>query len=233
MDRIADKQGVLEAHEFFHGLPEPVLRRLAATSRTVSYAAGACIFTKGDEGFGLLAVLHGSVKISVISDDGREVVLNLITTGQVFGEIALLDGRPRTADAFALTKCMLLALDRRSFLPLLATHPPMAVRLLEVVSRRLRRTSEQVEDLSFAPSDVRLAKALFYLAEIQGSSRASQPVINIKQRELGSMVGLSRESTNKHLREWEEADVIALEKGICKIRRPDYLRKLVGPLDGS
>src|SRR5689334_25401585 len=123
MDRIADKQGVLEAHEFFHGLPEPVLRRLAATSRTVSYAAGACSVTKGDEGFGLLAVLHGSVKISVISDDCREVVLNLVATGHVFRDIGLLDGRPRTADRFALTIYMLLDLDRRSLLPLLAAHP--------------------------------------------------------------------------------------------------------------
>src|SRR5688500_18027253 len=109
------KLALLASHEFFEGSSESALEGLANTSRTTFYAAGAPIFAKGDEGLGLLAVLDGIVKISVPSEDGRELVLNLVGRGEVFGEIALLDGLPRTADASALTECRLLELDRRSF----------------------------------------------------------------------------------------------------------------------
>jgi CRP-like cAMP-binding protein len=116
-------------------------------------------------------------------------------------------------------------LDRRTFLPLLVEEPAIAVKLLAVVSRRLRRTSEQVESLSFEAPGVRLAKALFRLAEFQGAHVAPRPRVNITQRELGQMIGLSRESTNKHLREWEVAGLITLEKGGCVICDPAALRR--------
>ncbi len=221
----ADKRGILASHEFFEGLPVAILDRLAATSRTIHYPAGTRIFAKGDDGLGLLAVISGSVKISATAEDGREIVLNRIGKGEVFGEIALLDGLPRTADASALAACSLLVLDRRSFLPLLVEEPAIAVRLLEVVSRRLRRTSEQVESLTFEAPGVRLAKALFRLAGIQGAGATPQPRVAITQRELGQIIGLSRESTNKYLREWEVAGLITLEKGACVIRDPIALRR--------
>jgi CRP-like cAMP-binding protein len=224
-ERHGGKRAILASHEFFEGLPDAALDGLAAMGRTTFYPAAATIFAKGDEGLGLLAVLDGIVKISVVAEDGRELVLNLIGRGELFGEIALLDGLPRTADASALTDCHLLELDRRSFLPLLRAEPLIAIRLLEVVSRRLRRTSEQAEGLSFERSSVRLAKALFRLAGLQKTSDMAQPRVEITQRELGQTVGLSRESTNKQLREWEAAGLIALEKGACVIRDPTGLRR--------
>jgi CRP/FNR family transcriptional regulator, cyclic AMP receptor protein len=223
-----DKREILASHEFFERLPVQILDRLAAMSRTVAYAAGTSIFAKGDEGLGLLAVLSGMVKISATGEDGREVVLNRIGKGEIFGEIALLDGLPRTADASAMTACRLLMLDRRSFLPLLAEEPALGVRLLELVSRRLRRTSEQVESLSFEAAGKRLAKALFRLADMQGAGSAAEPRVTITQRELGDTIGLSRESTNKQLREWKTAGLIALEKGGCVIRDPVALRRRAG-----
>jgi CRP/FNR family transcriptional regulator, cyclic AMP receptor protein len=183
-----DKRATLAGLEFFEGLPTATLDRLAAASRTVAYPAGAPIFAKGDDGLGLMAVLSGTVKISVTAEDGREVVLTRIGRGEVFGEIALLDGLPRTADASALSACSLLVLDRRSFLPLLAEQPVVAVRLLEIVGRRLRRTDEMVESLSFEPPEARLAKALLRLAELQGVGKASQPRVVITQRNLDRSV---------------------------------------------
>ncbi|HJQ58901.1 MAG TPA: Crp/Fnr family transcriptional regulator [Vineibacter sp.] len=223
--RGVHRRDILAGHEFFADLPDATLDRLAASSRTTGYTAGTLIFAKGDDGLGLLAVLSGIVKISVTAEDDREVELTRLSKGEVFGEIALLDGLPRTADAWAVTACNLLVLDRRDFLPMLAEEPAMAVRLLETISRRLRRTDELVESLSFEAPELRLAKALFRLAEAQGVAAAAQPRVAITQRELGQIVRLSRESTNKHLREWELAGLIRLEKGACVLCDPVAFRR--------
>ena len=100
-DRNARNARILARHEFFHGLPSPTVQRFASRVRQAHYPAGRRIFSKGDPGHGLLAVLSGVVKISVVSEDGKELALNLIGAGEIFGEIALLDGGPRTADATA------------------------------------------------------------------------------------------------------------------------------------
>lgn len=226
--QMAEKVAVLARHEFFRGLPPPILQRLASHIRQAHYSPGRHIFSKGDPGHGLLAVLTGVVKISVVSQDGKEIVLNLIGPGEIFGEIALLDGGPRTADAMALSECELLLLDRRDVLPILIEEPAVSIKFLEVVSSRLRRTSEQVEDLSFGDLSVRLAKALLRLAELQGTINAPRPRVAITQRELGQTVGLSRERTNWYLRQWERVGYIDLEKGGCVIKDRDLLQRLVG-----
>src|SRR5215212_6985654 len=220
-----DKRAILASHELFRGLSDHVLDRLSAHARIAEYGPGKRIFEKGDPGHGLLAVLAGLVKISVHSSEGREIVLNLIGPNEVFGEIALFDGEPRTADATAVTRCHLLVLDRRDFLPLIEQEPSIAIRLLEVVSRRLRRTSEQVEDLSFEGVPLRLAKALLRLAELQGSAQQATPRILITQKALGQTVGLSRESINKHLQAWRQAGLIAIDKGACILLEPETLRE--------
>jgi CRP-like cAMP-binding protein len=221
---ILDKSMVLAGHEFFRDVPPPVVEQLAAHARSTTVSSGRYIFRKGDEGLGLLAVSSGIVKVSVPSSDGKEIVLNIIGAGEIFGEIALLDGEPRTADAIAVTRCELLFLDRRDFLRVLHDQPLLAIKLLAVVSRRLRRTSEQVEDISFAAPPTRLAKALLRMAEIQGTIEDKAPRVAITQKELGQTVGLSRESTNKYLRIWEEAGHIRLEKGACTIRNRRFLQ---------
>jgi CRP/FNR family transcriptional regulator, cyclic AMP receptor protein len=229
---MADKRTILGAHEFFRGLPIHVVDRLAAHARTAEYGAGKPIFAKGDPGHGLLAVFAGLVKISVQSPEGREIVLNLIGHNEVFGEIALLDGEPRTADATAITRCHLLVLDRRDVLPLLEQEPSIGIRLLEVVSRRLRRTSEQVEDLSFEGVPLRLAKALLRLGELQGTTNMPKPRILITQKALGQTVGLSRESINKHLQAWRQAGLIEIDKGACILLDPETLRQLMASHEG-
>jgi CRP/FNR family transcriptional regulator, cyclic AMP receptor protein len=221
---ILDKSALLARHEFFRDMLPAVVEQLAAHARVTSVSSGHHIFRKGDEGLGLLAVSSGIVKVSVPSSEGKEIVLNIIGAGEIFGEIALLDGEPRTADAVAVTRCELLFLDRRDFLRVLQAQPLLAIKLLAVVSRRLRRTSEQVEDISFATPPTRLAKALLRLAEIQGTINDPAPRIVVTQKELGQTIGLSRESTNKYLRDWEKVGYIRLEKGACTIRNRQFLQ---------
>ncbi len=226
-----DKRSILGRHEFFRDLQPAAVDRLAAHARLVAYPSGARIFEKGDPGSGLLAVVSGLVRISVLSHDGREIVLNLIGPNEIFGEIALLDGEPRTADATAAGPCRLLALDRRDFDAVLTSDPAAARKVLAVVSRRLRRTSEQVEDLIFTDLPTRLAKALLRLAKVQGGARGDGPGaparVAITQKELGQTIGFSRESTNKCPKEWEGAGPVAIEKGACTIRNPAFLQRLV------
>jgi len=225
-DVVPDKRPLLGKHQFFRGMPPELVERLAAHARLTSEPAGRVLFRKGDPGTGLVAIVSGIVRISVASGDGNEIVLNLVSTDEILGEISLLDGGARTADAITATKCQLLTLDRRDFVGVLHDHPAFAIRLLALVSARLRRTSEQLEDMTFADPKTRLAKALLRLAEIQGVGATERPLVSITQKALGWMVGLSRESTNKCLGQWESAGYVELGKGTCAIRQPKALQRI-------
>ncbi|HYD30890.1 MAG TPA: cyclic nucleotide-binding domain-containing protein, partial [Azospirillaceae bacterium] len=137
MTRIAfDKELVLAGHFLLKHLGRDDLKRLAAAATLAHYPSNGVIFQKGDPGDSLMAVIRGRVKICCHSADGKELVLNIINRGGVFGEIALLDGEPRTADAVALEEADLLLLRRSQFLPYLEAHPDLALRLMGVLCKR-------------------------------------------------------------------------------------------------
>ena len=125
-----DKLALLRSHSFFGQLPPEALDRLGSYMKRRSLPRGTVIFTEGDPGSGLMGVLAGTVKISAPSVDGRDIVLNIIQEGEIFGEIALLDGRPRTADASAMTDCELMVIERRDFIPFLRGHPDLMMRII-------------------------------------------------------------------------------------------------------
>jgi len=166
-----------------------------------------------------MAVLKGRVMISAPSTDGRQVVLTVFRDGEVFGEIALLDGKERTADATAAADCELLVVARRSLLALLERRPELALQLLIVLCERIRRTNEQVEDFAFLHLETRIAKALLRLVQEEGQRTPESHLgLKISQRALGEIVGSSRESVNKHLQDWKRSGIIELEKGSIRIR---------------
>jgi CRP/FNR family transcriptional regulator, cyclic AMP receptor protein len=142
--------------------------------------------------------------------------------GAIFGEIALLDGQPRTADATAVTDCALYVIERRDFLPLMREEPEIVLRLIEILCSRLRRTTEQAAEVMFLDLPSRLAKALMRLVDADiGDMRERK--ISITQRELGNIIGMSRESTNKQLRLWEEKRWVRLERNAVVILATDPL----------
>ena len=116
-----------------------------------------------------MVVVHGRVKVCSHSEDGKELVLNLINAGEVVGEIALLDGADRTADAVTLTETELMVLERRDFVPFLQRHPDACMRLFAVLCERLRKTSELLEEALFLEGSSRLAKRLVYLPRCSAS----------------------------------------------------------------
>src|SRR5206468_9851350 len=129
------------------------------------YPAGSEIYAKGSPGNSILAVVRGTAKMSSVSDEGKEIVFNIMHPGEIFGEIALLDGEERSADAIAMTDCELLVLRRRDFMPLLENRADICLILLRILCQRVRQTSEQVEDVLFRHLESRIAQASLHLAE--------------------------------------------------------------------
>jgi len=220
--RAPDKLALLRNHFLFRDLPPAVLEHLGSYMKTRKVARGATIFSKGDPGTGLLGVLSGAVKVSVASADGKDIVLNVFHEGEIFGEIALLDGRPRTADAIAMSDGELVVIERRDFISFLNGNPDVTLKLIEILCARLRRTSEQVQDVTFLDLPTRLAKTLLRLTAAEDDS-APRRKVAITQREISQMIGRSRESTNKQLRQWAKRGWIKLERGGVSVLSPDKL----------
>jgi len=211
MQETSSLPAILAANPFFRDLGAATIAAIAALCRTCRLGAEELLFQKGDPGDALFAVRRGQVRISTGTDAGKRLTLNSLGSGDVFGEIALLDGRPRTADAVALTDCELMTVDRRDFQPFLRDNPDVALQLIEVLCERLRHTSEQVEDVIFLDLPGRLAKTLLHMLARSGQTPPAP--LSITQREIGQMIGMSRESANKQLRAWAERGWLRVERG--------------------
>jgi CRP/FNR family transcriptional regulator, cyclic AMP receptor protein len=220
--RAPDKLTLIREHPLFRDLPPSVIEHLGSYMKSRRVARGTTIFAKGDPGSGLMGVLSGAVKVSVASAEGKDIVLNIFREGEIFGEIALLDGRPRTADATAMTACELVVIERRDFVPFLSGNPDVMLKFIEILCSRLRRTSEQVQDVTFLNLPTRLAKTLLQLmASEEGATPRSK--VAITQREISQIIGRSRESTNKQLRVWAKRGWIQLVRGGVTVVAPDKL----------
>jgi CRP-like cAMP-binding protein len=216
--------------EIFGALLEEELTELAHLGTRARYPVGRIVFEKGDPGDSLMIVLSGRIKIRSVSVDGREIVLNFIEPGQAFGEIALLDGRPRTAGAATLEACEVFILRRQAVLSFLEAKPLAAIRLIGVLCQKLRRTTQMFEEkilLSMAP---RIARALLRLAGEHGRRIADGLLIDLKlsQSELGAYAGLSRENVNRQLGAWREGGIIGLREGRIVIHAMRELETLAG-----
>jgi CRP/FNR family transcriptional regulator, cyclic AMP receptor protein len=231
---IQNVDAILAEHSLLGQLPEDARAHLRSLVSTRVFQANQVVFLKGDEGNALMAVLSGRIRICSYSADGREVVLNVMRPGDVFGEIAMIDGGPRTADAFAMETTRLLILSRGDFMPFLERHPAVAITLLKVLCERLRRTSNQVEDYFFLDLRCRLAKCLLHLRSETDAGRNSGGAVTIRasQQLLASMIGTSREAVNKQLRAWEAMGLIALHRGSITILGADVLAAVVQETEG-
>ena len=149
----------------FAHLPADALTEFAQRSRRRRYGRGDAIFYQGDPGMSLCLVLAGRVKLSLASTEGRELIIDLVGSGEVFGEMALLDGEPRSADAVAVEPSELLLLDRPEFVDCLVKRPQLAIELLSILHRRIRRDTMLLQDAAFLDVPARLARTILRLAE--------------------------------------------------------------------
>jgi CRP/FNR family transcriptional regulator, cyclic AMP receptor protein len=207
-----DGLALLRGHPIFGALDPAQIARLFSYARTRRVAANTTLFVKGDPGTALFAIGAGTVKIAVPSIDGREAMFNLLHTGEIFGEIALLDGRPRTADAIATTDCELIVIERRDFLTFMQSEPAVALKLIELLCDRLRVAAQHLEEVVFLHLPARLARMLLRLVD-ENAASPDKRKLRITQREISQMLGTTRESVNKQLRTWAKRKWIALQRG--------------------
>src|ERR1700694_4051692 len=221
----SSKLAVLRKHPIFCDLDPEALDQLSRYAKYTTLKRGTTIVSKGDPGNSLIAVISGTVKISVSSPDGRSAILNLIGPGEIFGEVAVLDGLARTADAIANTNCEIFVIDRREFIPFVQSQPALAMKFIELLCTRLRWTCDQVEQVILQDLPGRLASALLRLTEKHKLVPAGR-TIAITQQEISEMVGMTRESMNKQLRIWSTRRWVRLEHGAIGVLNAAPLEEL-------
>jgi CRP-like cAMP-binding protein len=225
LDRDAKRAALLSSPLFEAMKPEELdeVLRLAFERRV---PRNASIVQKGDEGSSMMAVLSGRVRVSSVSAEGKEITLTEIHPGGVFGEFALLDGKPRSADCTAIEETTLLVLERRNFLPFLRRNEDLCLHLLAVLCQKLRNTTMALEELALFDLPARLARLLLKLADDYGkqSKQGMRIEVKMSQRDLSNLVASSRESVNKQLRVWREDGVVDIDGGYIVLRRPEELR---------
>lgn len=223
-----DKTALEQAHRLlgnctlFSGLSADERAEITGRAHIRSLAAGETVFATGAAGDQMMALLSGTIRISVSSVDGRELLLAIIQPGEVFGELTVLDGKERSADAIAETPCTLAILHRHDVLSFFERNPSAWPKLVDVLCQRLRRTNVVFAEVALLQLPVRLAKAMLRLLDLQTGSAPPQPaMIRFSQRELANMVGGTRESVNRCLRSWHRDGIVQMTEGsIIVVNRP-------------
>jgi CRP/FNR family cyclic AMP-dependent transcriptional regulator len=201
---------------FFESFAPHEREVIAAKLVSRHFTDGEVIFMRGDPGSTLMILVEGRVRIGVNTSDGREMLLTIMEPGQLFGEMSILDGQTRSADATAMGETLVLGLERADFLGTLRQFPEAALRLCKMLSERLRQATVQVEGVALYPVNVRLARLLLTTAA-QSSKQPSKPQCsgnprikgNPTQRDLGQLIGASRQKVNFHLGQWQAEGIIA------------------------
>jgi len=214
---------LLENCALFSSLGEKARREISASAHLRNFAAGEPICRLDDDGDSMMTVVVGTVRITLPTGKGKEIILADLRTGEMFGEIALLDGKPRSANATALTNCELVVLERRDLLPFLERNPAACMKLMEILCARIRRSDERMSDIAFYNLPVRLAKTLLsYPPQGRGATKLS-----LTQSELAEMAGGTREKVNRCLRDWQRQGILELRDRWTIILKPEALRDLL------
>jgi CRP-like cAMP-binding protein len=218
---------VMLTNPFFSQMRPDALSEFIAMSTERKVGKATRVYSKGDPGGFMVTVLRGRIRLLSASRDGREVTLGLIGPGEVLGQIALLDGKPRNADALAVEETVMLITERRVFLPFLAAHRDLSDLLLVALCGRLRRAFGALEDIALFDLPARLARLLIQLAEThsQPGTGSTRIAGRMSQRELANLVFSSRESVNKQLRIWREAGVLTMTAGHIVVHDMASLRR--------
>ena len=206
----------------FEGLKEEELEAIASVTITRSFSKDQVIILAEEEGDALFLINTGQVKVSIVSEDGREVILSLLGEGAEFGELALLDEKPRSANVVAMSDAELYMLHRSDFLQLLYRVPKIAITLLAELATRLRKTDRKIEGLALLDVTSRISETLLQLADEQGEEHSEG--LHIPNRpthqQLANMSGTTRETVSRVLKRLEAQGYI-----VCKGRTITILRE--------
>src|SRR5713226_8825608 len=213
----------------FADLADEDIRALMSMAKRRTFRNGEVIFHRDDPGQVLYVIKEGKVKICLISPDGQEMTLVVFGKGECFGEFAILDGLPRSTDAIALERVECYTLQRSDFHNAIMKNPKIAIQILEVLCRRLRKTDDKVEDLVVLDVYGRVAKKLLDLAHEHGVKVENGTRIDMRltQQDLASMVGASRESVNKVLGYFTDKGYISADKHKITLHRINELKQRI------
>jgi CRP/FNR family cyclic AMP-dependent transcriptional regulator len=198
---------ILKMNPMFSDLGADELQRISNLCHTQQLGAGEVLFRKGDPGDALFGVRRGLIRIETGASDGSRLTLNFMGSGDLFGEVAMLDGQSRTADATAGEATELFVLRRPDFLAFLEREPKVAIKIMQLLCQRIRWQNERMEESVLQPLQVRLARRLCALASDVGSE------VHISQEQLGVFVGAARESVNRQLQTWRKDGILDLQRG--------------------
>jgi CRP-like cAMP-binding protein len=219
-------QDLLRLHPFFSALLPTDIDKLLMRTRHRRVLAGKVLFEKNAPGDGLYGVLSGRIAFTVDSVDGKKLTLNVLESGEFFGEIALLDGKGRSAAATARDASELLFIPRKEFLSFVRGRPDMMLHIMAVVCGRLRRSTEYIADAAFLDLSRRLAKQLVVL--LNGHGASPEAGLHISHAELASMLGASRERVTRLLAAWGDKGILDQGRSHLVVRNPRALEQLVG-----
>jgi CRP/FNR family cyclic AMP-dependent transcriptional regulator len=214
-----NKEKLLGQSVVFQALDQQARQDLAAFAHVKRFAVGEMIFTMDAPGSSMMAIAEGTVRVEVVTPDGRDVILNELRAGDVFGEIALLDGGERSASVRSITNSTLVVLDRRALLDVLQRNPQFSIRLIELLCQRVRRSDERMMEIAFMDLPTRLARLLLRLSVAPPASPGSpQSRLSLSQSDLAKMIGNTRENVNRCLRKWQDGQLIDLRDGWIILR---------------
>ena len=222
----------LSVYGTWSGLPKEIASELFASATFHRLKAGDTLFQTGDKGDGCYRLDKGLLKVSLISPQVRERIIAIITPGAVVGDLAVIDGLPRSASVLALTNCELRFLSRAAFEHLAQEHPEIHQYLVKLLAARLRQADDVIASLAFLPVKARVAHALLALAENLGEQTDSGAILiprMFNQGDIAAMAGVARENTSRILSEWERRKLVTKSSGSYRI---DDRAKLKREIDG-
>jgi CRP-like cAMP-binding protein len=221
-------QDLLHLHPFFSTLTARDGQKLLLLAHRKRVAAGHVLFHKQEPGDGLYGVVAGRIAITVDSAEGKELTLNILGPGEFFGEIALLDGKGRTASAVARDASELLFIARNDFLSFVSARPETMIRIMALLCERLRRGTDYVSDFAFLSLSRRLAKKLVTL--LNDGVSPSERSLRVSHAELASMLGVSRERVSRELAAWGGKGILEQGRGRLIVRDRGALEHVIaGP----
>jgi CRP/FNR family transcriptional regulator len=217
-----DQIDLIQSYPLFQDLGDDVLQFLAAESHRRTFQEGDTIFYQGDPGSTCHLIVEGNVRVVVIGEDGRELAMRILGPGEIIGEMALFEDRPRSASVEALVRTRTLELHQEALLRCLRHSPTLALRLLGALSSRLRYATEEAEGLASLTVADRLLRRLWKLAEWSGVAvdDGVRLALPMTQQELAALVGTSRESINRALVQLRREDKVRLDRGWIVLLEP-------------
>ena len=220
----------LQSINLFYSVKDDFLEHISSLCKIKTFPKSSMIILEEEYGDRLFIVKTGTVKITRVNDEGKEVILALLGSGDFFGEMAILDGNSRSANALAQEKCELITINKEDFLELLKNNFQICMNLLEELAVRLRKSDQQIEALSLSDAEHRIGVSILNLAEDMGVIKNGEVTIESLpyQQDIANMAGTSRETVSRVLKLFEDRLLISKVGHTLKISDYKFFKRIFG-----